>query len=284
MRLELLTGRWALGLWIVALTVGTPGARQRVMGDTVPISRPQAADLVRLARRAIGEEKRLQAINALAIVGKISRTPLVGTRRTIDVRLELLLPDNYRREEVSVVGEARLTSISGFSGDVLLRDLRSDSAELKVAIGPQDGQLQRERETLARLALVFLLRPIPPAAADFGYGGCAGFTYQGNVTTGCALNVAGESGFAARVFVHSDTHRTLAMTYDVVMPRLPSLPGGGESVPTTLEVSDHRVPLGAEGILFPHQLTRKVAGRVVEEWNIEAITVNPPITVERFRR
>ena len=155
----------------------------------------------------------------------------------------------------------------------------------------------------------------PALPASYAYGGEA----ESPDGRAHVIDVTGEDGFSARLFIDQATRLPLMVTYRGPQPRMVSTerPGagraqgsGGESARTADEarrqpsegtgeqlravlkepaaVVDHTLYFDdwrdAGGMLFPHTIRRAAAGETIEEWTVTRVRVNPRLDARQFER
>jgi hypothetical protein len=287
--------------YVLLLALGAGSYLAEAAGDT------KAADLLRQARIALGGEAAVDNVRTLSATGTVTRVLGGGTRIDGDLTLELALPDRMlRTESLSPDGGMTLVTTQGVNGDTLLRSARTfntpPGAIIRTPPPPARGSdaereaLRAARADLARLTIALLARAPGTLPVDFTYAG------QAEAPDGRAdvLDVTATDGgtFAAKLFLDAATHRPLMLSYRGVAPRLvmqtrrlegppprdgrvPDLPPPtqGDVVDIELFLDDYR-PAG--GILFPHRLTRSVAGETNEEWTFRTVSVNPALKPDTF--
>jgi hypothetical protein len=232
-------------------------------GDT------KAAEVVALARKALGGEQKLQAVRSLSLRGSFRREAAVpgggGGNRTIvmmggpgpsagglpestgDLEIDVEFPDKYIRVETGTGGPMAMTRTEGFEGERPFLDISSSQPGVRiVASRPADDPdsrktaLQRANEDLARLLLGMIAGTQPSFAVTFGYAGQAE-SPEGRADV---IDVKGPENFAARLFLDSQSHLPLMLTYVAPEPRLVmrTATGDGPGRPPA-----HAAPPSSEG-------------------------------------
>lgn len=283
-----------LPVTLVMLTLAAGSSAAEAAGDA------KAAELLRHARAALGGERALEQVRTLSATGTVTRAISGGPRLDGEIALQVELPDRMLRvDSVSPDGGMTLVTEQGINGATLLRAARTINAPpgavIRTPPPPEKGSdaeaqaLRAARADMARLIVALLLRPAEAIPMDFSYGGQA----ESPDGTADVIDVKATDGssFAARLFLDSTTHRPLMLTYRGVAPRLamqtrrldgprppqgapPPLdpPSPGDVVNIEMFLDDYR---SVSGILFPHRVTRSVAGEVNEEWALRSFAVNP---------
>jgi len=278
---------------MMALSLG--GSLAQVAGDS------KAADLLREARRALGGDTALDAVQGLEAHGTVTRA--AGAMQLAgDLTLQFQLPDRMlRSDSLSPDGGLTLVTDQGFNGATLLRGSRTFNAPpgavIRTPPPPPRGSdaeaqaLRAARADLARLTVALLLRAPASQPMDFSYGG------QAEAPDGKAdvIDVRGRNGdtFAARLFLDTTTHRPLMLTYRGMAPRImvqtrrvgrgsaPPADPGAQDAPggPAADVADIQMFLDdyrrVDGVLLPHRITRSVAGEVTEELTFRSFALHP---------
>jgi hypothetical protein len=193
----------------------------------------QAGDVTKIladARAALGGEKKLAAIRSLDATGQSTRVVGQNSLPPADAEFAFELPDKFMRKDVvAMMMNAAITRTSGFNGATPFNVIDQPPAMPGQVImirqgsaGPGGGpatpeqqeqdrqrQLVGERQELARLALGLLLPSVPSYPLQFAYGG------QAESPDGKAdvVDVTGEGGFQARLFIDASTHLPLMLSW-----------------------------------------------------------------------
>jgi hypothetical protein len=305
---------------------------------------PKAGAVIAHARRALGGEEKLSAVKALSIRGSYRRemSAPAGTGGNVmitmagpgpggagpaeltgDLEIDIALPDKYIKVDAGT-GMMAMTRIEGFEGDRPFVDVTSSQPGMRIVVErPADdpalrqAALRRSREDLARL----LLGMIAGTQASFPVT----YTYaaQAESPDGRAdvIDVKGADHFAVRLFLDSESHLPLMLTYSAPEPRMmvrtlarPGRggppPAGADRVPRTPEdlsgadkdrldkaakeaegapvkMVEHQVFFSdfreVDGLSLPHQIRRGTTGKTSEEWEIKSYKVNPSLDGDRFK-
>lgn len=269
------------------------------LGGYVEQGQGRVPGLLRQMRAALGGEDALGQVKAITATGTITRAA-GDVQMSGDLTLQFQLPDRMlRTDALSPDGGLTLVSEQGFRADTLLRATRVFNAPPGAVIRTpppppphSDAEMQAlraARADLARLTAALLLRTPDGQALEFTDGGKA----EAPDGTADVLNVTSRDGlpFAARLFIDTATHRPVMLSYRGVAPRMvvqtrrvergtapatdtprPDAPPPGDVVDIDLHLDAYRP---VNGVLFPHHITRSVAGEVSEEWTFSSIQVNP---------
>jgi hypothetical protein len=190
----------------------------------------RAARILADARKALGGDS-LERLQALAIEGRTARVGPNGTiEREFEINLEL--PDKFmRREVLAAMGTMSVYRISGFNGpDGLINEIDQPPqlgggnmiVRFAGAGAPSNGEAtpeQREaqratallanKKEYARLALGLLAAAPSTFPLSFAYAGEA----ESPDGSAHVIDVTGEGGFAARLFVDTRTSLPLMLTW-----------------------------------------------------------------------
>jgi hypothetical protein len=202
----------------------------------------RAAQVLSDVRKALGGEK-LERLQALAIEGRSARVGPNGTiEREFEMNLEL--PDKFmRREVLAAMGNMSVYRISGFNGpdglinevdqppqlgggNVIVRFAGAGAPSNGVAT-PEEREAQRaaallaNKKEYARLALGLFAAAPSAFPLTFKYAG------QAESPDGAAhvIDVTGDGGFAARLFVDTRTSLPLMLTWMDKEPLVMSVGG-----------------------------------------------------------
>jgi hypothetical protein len=173
--------------------------------------------------------------------------------------------------------------------------------------------VRRSQIELARLYLGLTGGTQPGFAATYAYGG------QAESPDGKAdiIDVTGPDDFKCRLFVDTETHLPLMITYMEPEARMVMRtvgggrsgpgPGGAQNSPPSL-TQEQRDEIGkqmreaeaappklveyrlffsdyrkVDGISLPHRIARGLGNKTTEEWDITSYKVNPTFKADRFK-
>ncbi|MBE3095500.1 MAG: hypothetical protein IMZ44_00040 [Planctomycetes bacterium] len=182
------------------------------------------------ARAALGGEKKLAAVKTFAATGLATRVMNEQSSPPADAELAFELPDRFMKKDVlATLGAMTITRTSGFNGDAAINIIDQPppmpGAMVVFRTGPggapgelvtsdqqeaaRKAQLLANRQDFARLTLGVLLASPAAYPLQFAYGG------QAESPDGKAdiVEVKGEGGFAARLFVDTATHLPLMVSW-----------------------------------------------------------------------
>jgi len=225
--------------------VATSLALVMVAATAVLAAQPGDVDKVLAeARRALGGEKKLAAVKTFAATGLSTR--VVGEQSTApaDAEVAIELPDKFMKKDVlATLGTMTITRTSGFNGDAVINIVDQPPSTggnvvvFKFSSGgapgevltteqkeaAQKAQLVAARQDFARLALGFLVSSPAAYPLQFAYGG------QAESPDGKAdiVDVTGDGGFAARLFIDTTTHLPLMLSWMAKEPLVISQTVGG---------------------------------------------------------
>lgn len=256
----------------------------------------KAHEVIKQVRAAIGGESKLDSITSLEMSGKVTRS-LGDKSVTNEFTLSVLLPDKFKRVEVSSGGAVEYTRTVAFDGAEGWVDLSSPNgfgpkgAYMKSSGGKgaetdaQRAQIDAARVEFARIVIGLLLAAPASYPVEFKYAGEA----QMDKDRVDLIDVNAPGQFAFRVFVDKQTHHPVLMTYDA-----PAKPGASASgsqgdngsakpEPQKVQVllADYR---SEDGVLLPHQITRAANGQTFEDMQIAKYRINPSLKPQSFKK
>jgi len=314
----------------LALTVSlvVAGAEALMLGQA-----QEASKILSDVRQALGGDK-LAALQTLAIQGRSARPGPNGTVER-EFEMNVRLPDKFLyREVLTAMSNMSVYRLSGFNGPNGLIDEIDQPPQLghggggaghgsgggsgtasRAAMSSVQKTVQRAAAVLttkkdyARLVLGMFAAAPAVYPLEFTYAGQA----QSPEGTADVINVKGDSGFSARLFVHTKTHLPLMLIWMDKEPMVTTTgghsgtePHGGGGVhgqsdhgnrvstdartkepEASRRVVEYRLfygnykPVG--GVKLPHTLQRMVDGKVTEELTFDRVLVNQKIDDSRFR-
>jgi hypothetical protein len=290
----------------------------------------KAAEVLGAARKAMGDTG-LDRLKTFSVQAEVTRN-LGQMQMNSDVELLLELPGKYLRTETAT-GPMSFSSQSGFNGDLALRTpggMSAGGGQMVIRMGPggampgekptpeQQADMDRialrvARHDIARLTLGWFGAAHPAVKAEYAYAG------EAEAADGKAdvIDVKGEDGFAARLFIDKATHLPLMLTYQgpkrIITtsrsggPRTvqSAAPMHGQAPPATEDerrvadaardqIRTQPAPLveyrlyfsdwsEVDGIKFPLKIQRASEGTPDEEWTITKVKVNPKIDGKKFQ-
>jgi hypothetical protein len=276
----------------VALTGSALAQGQARTADTV----------VAAAREALGGSKKIATLKSFVATG---RTRQVQGDNLVPIEFELACewPDKcYRRDEIPA-RESGPTTV-GFSGDELIQLPVPLAPVIPATAGRPGGpapnpEAQRTarantaKQDFARLLLGMIVGTVDSYPVTFKYAGEAEAP-QGKADM---LDVSGPNNFMARLFVFSESHLPIMVTWQAPAGRggRPAGPGAaaGPSVPAGTAPSggpppqvENRIYFAdyhdADGFKFPYRLRRAVGADTTEETTFDRFRVNVKIDPKKF--
>jgi hypothetical protein len=278
-------------------------------------------------REALGGEKKLAAVTSLMVSGRSTRVTGDSSSAPADFEMAMLLPDKYMKKEVvAVMGTNTLSRTSGFNGGELIEamdappGMGSGGMVIRMAGAPgamgtpqtpeQEQEMRRitllaNRQEFARLTLGMFAASFKAYPLTFASAG------QAESPDGKAdvIDVKGEGGFAAKLFVDAKTHLPLMLSWMAKEPlRMNVGPGGvrmggamsPEQRDQLMKDLDQRMK-NAEaerrtveyriyyadyqdvgGVKMPSKIQRSIDGKPADELALEKIKLNPRIDPKKF--
>jgi hypothetical protein len=192
-----------------------------------PDAKAKAEQILKQARAAIGDEKKLKELQGLSITGT-ARIVAGDNQRESDLEIEILLPDKVKKTTSSQRG----TQINALNGDQIWNDFIPGMGGGGVGFGDRRGgapggpggpggmfgpnsplgsyiQLQQRRE-LYQIMLGWLLTAPASAQVEFVFAG------ETPGPEGSKLNVLdgkGANGFTARLYFDQQTNQLIGLGF-----------------------------------------------------------------------
>jgi hypothetical protein len=255
---------------------------------------PDAAQVISLAREALGGDKKLSAVHTFILAG---RTRQIRGNNLVPIEFEISceLPDKFvRKDEIPAQGTDPTTR--GFSGDTLIQfpppgagrggaraagpssppagpPAASAAGGPAPAGGPGPGlvapPIAAVKQDFARLMLGMFAASYPSFPLTFKYA-AVGEAPEGKADI---LDVAGPANFSMRFIVQRDTHLPVMLMW--------SAPAPGQPTPTEQRMyfGDYR---DVDGLKVPFRIRRAVNADTVEETTFDRIRINPKIDPRKF--
>jgi hypothetical protein len=248
------------------------------------------AKVLAAARDALGGDTRLSAIKTFTATG---RTQQVRGNNLVPIEFEIVceLPDRYRRTDEIPAQESGPTS-AGFNGDDLiavpaLAAPPFPSPGRGPSVPPTVEQQDAARRTrtaavkqdFVRLTLGMFARSFTSYPLTFSYVGRAEAP-QGQADV---VDVKGPANFALRLFVHSETHLPLMVTWQAAGGLAarggPGGRGPAGEIENRLYYADYRE---TDGVRWPFRLRRSAGPETIEETTIDRFKINAKIDAKKF--
>lgn len=292
-----------------SLLVGVIAAATSMHAQT-PATSPDAARVLAAAREALGGEARLSAVKNFVATG---RTRQVRGDNLVPIEFEILceLPDKYVRKDEIPAQESGPTSI-GFNADELIQQPAPPPppAGREGAPGPQPAQLDAMRK--ARVAGVkqdFVRLTLGMFAASHSAYPVT-FTYVGQAEApqgkADVIDVKGPSNFAVRLFVNSQTHLPIMVSWQAPSPPMRGMPPGrgappGPTAPPPGSAAappgpaaggpppapvEYRIYYGdyrdVDGMQWPFRVRKATGPDTTEETTFDRFRINTKIDPKKF--
>jgi len=228
-----------------------------VLGGTPALAQGGDADrIMGEVREALGGKK-LDSVKSLTVEGLTLRTNAAGTTTEHAFEMAMELPDRYMKKEVlTALGNMSVYRTSGFNGDGLINEIDTPPQlsggghvvmRVQTTGGPggpggpltpeqqeanRKTQLTNTKRDYARMILGMLGASPAAYPLTFTYGGVA----ESPDGKADVIDIKGEGEFAARLFVDSQTHLPLMLSWmdkepARVVQRMVGGPGGAGAPP-----------------------------------------------------
>jgi hypothetical protein len=221
-----------------ALLAGIVGASFAAYTHAQGQADAKAASVVRDMRRALGGEEKIAGIRSLSLRADYRRelgappgggggttvvmmggpgaaTHPAGGQSTGTIEIDVELPDRYLRSDIGSGGFS-MTRTEGFEGARPFVEVVPNSPGMRVQIDnpladPARAKmaLKRSNTELARLFLCLTGGALPGFPLSYAYGGVA----ESPDGKADIIDVSGPEGFKARLFVDTESHLPLMLTY-----------------------------------------------------------------------
>jgi hypothetical protein len=217
------------------LLAGVTVAATFTSAQTPPSSSADATRVIAAAREALGGEARLSAVKSFVATG---RTRQIRGDNLVPIEFEILceLPDKYVRKDEIPAQESGPTSIGFNAGELIQQPAPPPPpAGREGTPGPTPAQQDAVRKarvdgikqdfvrfTLGMFAASFSTYPV-----TFTYAGQAEAP-QGKADV---IDVKGASNFAVRLFVNSQTHLPIMVSWQAPSGPMRGMPGRGGGPP-----------------------------------------------------
>jgi hypothetical protein len=283
----------------------------------------KAAEVMAKTRKALGDRK-LESLKTLTAQAAMDRN--IGSMQTSsEIELFVEMPDKYLRSEVSR-GMMNMTMNTGFNGGKAIMPGGGNMSvgpggAMVIRMGPggamhgdgekptpeqlaqmNEGALRTARTDVSRMMLGWFGTAHPSLNAQYTYAGEA----ESPDGKAHVIDVKGNDGFEARLFIDQNNHLPLMVTYKARAPRIMTSGGpgtmtrgaapGGVNIQRETEAMARQAaeqPLSdftlffddwreVDGLVFPHTMRRAVAGETTEEWTFGKVKVNSKIDPAKF--
>jgi hypothetical protein len=249
-----------------ALAIGQGGDVARVLADV---------------RNALGGEAKLSGVKTLAVTGQTVRVTGETSSPPVDFEFAMELPDKFVKKEVlAVIGGSTIARTTGFNGGelidvmdtppqmpgMMLRMAGPGAPPPGVEVTPEEQALMRRsallvaRQDFARLALGLFAASFSAYPLEFRSAGRA----ESPDGAADVVEVTGEDGFAAKLFVDGRTRLPLMLTWMAREPARMTMSRGGE--PAAAAGAGGHVVAGAGHVVTSGaQLTPEERDRLARE-------------------
>jgi hypothetical protein len=279
--------------------------------EQLTLAQPRDAESVLAAARdALGGEAKLSAIKTLIANGR-TRQVRGDNLVPIEFEIQLELPDKYARRDEFPAQDAG-PSTSGFNGDNLILIPRPPPPPSRAGAAPPSPEQQQAamrarfvaaKQDFARLILGLFATSVSTFPLTYTYAAQAEAP-QGKADV---IDVKGPMNFAARLFVHADTHLPIMLTWQAPAGRGPggappgvppsggpppsapppdaaarggASPGGPPpAVEQRLFFADYRE---VDGVKFPFRIRRAAGADTTEETTFDRFRINAKLDPRRF--
>jgi len=274
--------RWTIRVSAFAVVVTLlPGSSSAQTAAPSPAAVERAAQILAESRKAIAGK--VSSVTSIVTTG---RTRRVRGENLVPIEFEIAieLPDKYVRKDEIPAEESGPTS-TGFSGPEIIQLPPPAPPRGGGPPGPAPGPEQLAAQRAARLNTVkqdfarLMLGLLPGTLDTFPM--TFSFVAQAQAPQGNAnvLDVRGPGNFAARLFVHADTHLPIMVTWQAA-----GTPAAGQKVPPPqvehrLYFMDYR---DAGGMMLPFRLRRAVGAETTEETTFDRFRLNTRIDPRKF--
>jgi hypothetical protein len=241
---------------LLCLVVAVAAAQALVSGQAGDVNKILAD-----ARAALGGERKLAGLKTFAASGQSTRVSGETSSAPTDVEVAIELPDKYMRKDVvAQMMNMTITRTSGFNGEAPISIIDQPPAmggTMIVRMGPggpppgvaptpeqeakaKQQQLLSARQDFVRFTLAVLLASPAVYPLEFKSGG------QAESPDGKAdiVEVTGEGGFAARLFIDAQTHLPLMLSWMAKEPLVMRTVAGPGGASTTFGAAGAAPPAG----------------------------------------
>ena len=266
----------------VALVLAFTGQGEIGRGlDAVSGQSPTAETVLALARAALGTSR----VQVRTLEFEVQKK--LGAAGPSMATYSLELPGQFLRVESDLVLPGRV--YRGFNESQMIA--RREGGEDAV-IRPEFRQKMyaRIKADATWLSVAFLLAADTPIPLQYAYVARA----ESPDGAADAIDAKGADGFAARLFIDTDTRRLVMLSHQVPAPGKVVQHRDGERVTATVEkpaggedtieerwyLSDF---IAADGVFLPRRISVTRDGREVQQWEIRRVTINPRFPKDKFR-
>jgi len=228
------------------------------------------AAILAAARAALGGERKLSSVKSFTATG---RTRQVRGDNLVPIEFEISveLPDKYLRKDEIPAQETGVSG-AGFNGDELILDPPPAAALPEPARKARTAALKQD---FARLALGMFAASFPAYPLTFTYAGEA----QAPQGTADVLDAKGADNMTLRLFIHSETHLPIMVSWKGPAAGARGA-RGGPPPELWLYFGDYR---DVDGLQLPFRLRRATGADTTEETTFDRFKLNPKIDPKKFQ-
>jgi hypothetical protein len=279
----------------VVVSLGLVSAIVSARQAPPPQAKGDPSAVLTAARAALGGEGRIAGVKTLIANGR-TRQVRGDNLVPIEFEIQIELPEKYARRDEFPAQDAG-PSTSGFNGERLVQ-IPPPPVALPEAARP--GRVATVKQDFARLMLGLFASSFSSYPLTFTY------VAQAEAPQGKAdvLEVKGPANFAARLFIHAQTHLPIMVSWEVrgfdaargrpggPPPGGPPPPGAAAPAPAAagpvtpppaveqrLYFADYR---DVDGLLLPFRLRRAAGADTTEETTFDRFRVNARVDPRRF--
>jgi len=252
------------------------------------------AAILAAARAALGGEKKLSSVKSFTATG---RTRQVRGDNLVPIEFEISveLPDKYLRKDEIPAQETGVSG-AGFNGDELILDPPPAAPLPEPARKARTAGLKQD---FARLALGMFAASFAAYPLTFAYAGEA----QAPQGTADVLDAKGPDNMTLRLFIHSETHLPIMVSWkgpaagargarggpppDAARGAAPAAPGATPPAASRPAPPDLWLYFGdyrdVDGLQLPFRLRRATGADTTEETTFDRFKLNPKIDPKKFQ-
>lgn len=297
-------------------TTGVQHAQEQTGTD----KRNRTEQLIREARKALGGEEKLRAVQSFQAKGRFRRTN-GDVDSSGEMEYSFMSPDKFMQTDIMTFDVRQIRIGRALNGDDAWRVRPSGSGSSVMVFNSSGGAVdpkslaeaeKRHKENLvksmraelARLHIVYLLTAPASLPIEFAYVGGAEAP-DGRADVIDARGLPGFEGFAARLFLDQKTHRPIMLTYRGLEQKMMSFSstiksgsansaaareklieqarkqaGSQPQEEVQLRFSDYKQ---VDGIMLPHLMTESRGGKISQEFEVTDFKLNPSFKPDMFQ-
>lgn len=272
-----MTGRIGLATALVVAAIPALGQSHVVFRDGT------AETLFRTSRNAVGGEGAVSGLESLILRGSATVADDDGGPKSREVEVRILLPEGILRIDRADGFEKR----AGFVGNSLLTSITAGDRRESPPPQMRTAMIKAERARLGRTLLGMAAVPLRPGWLTLRSVRTAVTTVDPRSTmatddpTGAGTSLTAERGGQRVLEGSAQDSFFVRMFFDgsTLPARIQYEAGKGAQVVT--EFSDRR---RVSGLMLPYHIVTTAGGRIVDDFVIREILVNPKLTAADFER